>query len=75
MMTEHRDIYGQIHPVETPNLLKESLKEFETEVEQIKPEKSASLRMAQQKCPQLLTDDFKLMFLRCECFRVKVGLR
>ncbi|CAB9525219.1 Transfer protein [Seminavis robusta] len=72
------DIYGQVHPVETPALLDEAIEEFDRQVlvllEEEEEDNTAKtvvhLRQAQEKCPELLTRDFKLMFLRCDCFRV-----
>ena len=70
-MTEP-DQYGQAHPIETQDVVIHSLKEFEAAVEAIPAKDKPSLTEAQQKCPQLLTDDFKLQFLRCEVFNEKV---
>jgi len=66
------DIYGQVHPTETPELLKQKLAEFDADVKKLPKDKTTSLIIAQKKCPDLLTDAFKLQFLRCEVFRTKV---
>lgn len=66
------DIYGQVHPRESPALVEEKLWEFDAEVGNLPKEKRISLTLAQERCPQLLTNTFKLQFLRCEVFRVKV---
>lgn len=60
------DQYGQVHPIETKELIARKLQEFEKCVEAI--QKKRCLLQAQQRCPELLTADFKLMFLRCDCF-------
>jgi hypothetical protein len=67
------DIYGQIHPNETPSLVEEKLEEFDNAVAKIPQDEKANLWEAERKCPHLLTDDFKLMFLRCEVFNVDVS--
>jgi hypothetical protein len=72
-MTEP-DIYGQCHPMETEELIQTKLKEFEAVLLTLPTTQTASLAMAQAKCPELLDTDFKVMFLRCEVFNVKVSL-
>jgi len=66
------DIYGQLHPVETPELIARKREELEAEIAKLADKKN--LEEAQKKCPQLLTDDFKLMFLRCEVFNADVSV-
>mmetsp|Transcript_30688 Transcript_30688/g.70238 ORF Transcript_30688/g.70238 Transcript_30688/m.70238 type:complete len:138 (+) Transcript_30688:53-466(+) len=68
-----RDLYGQRHPVETDEIVSRKLKEFEEEVKNIPDEEKSCLLQAQERCPQLLTDGFKLMFLRSEVFHIDVG--
>lgn len=67
------DQYGQVHPEETPEMIKTKLAAFNDEVDKLPEEAKKDLLTAQQKCPQLLTDDFKLMFLRCEVFNADVS--
>lgn len=62
------DVYGQVHPTETPQLISSKLKQFEKELEKLSDEDTHWARQAKQKFPQLCKDDFKLMFLRCEVF-------
>ena len=68
------DVYGQVHPHETPELIAEKLVALDAEVGNLPKDKKISLMMAQERCPQLLTNAFKLQFLRCDVFRVKVSL-
>ena len=68
------DEYGQVHPHETPELIQSKLKEFEEELAKIDDETRASADQAKAKCADgMLTDDFKLMFLRCEIFNADVS--
>lgn len=66
------DIYGQVHPIETQDLIQTKLKEFQDHVSQI-PDKTALMK-ALEKCPDQLTDEFKIMFLRAEVFNADVSV-
>ncbi|KAL7572903.1 hypothetical protein ACA910_004548 [Epithemia clementina (nom. ined.)] len=73
------DQYGQLHPIETPELIARKRVEFEEHLQHILASSSSfrteleGLKQAQEKCPQLLTDDFKLIFLRCEVFNADLA--
>ena len=67
------DVYGQRHPIETDKLLRNALRDFDYRLQNNVPDtKKKSVLDAQKKCPDLVNDSFKLMFLRCECFKVDV---
>jgi hypothetical protein len=67
------DRYGQIHPIETEDLIQNTLRDFDNVLNHHIPVmKTKHVNDARCKCPELLTDSFKLMFLRCECFKVDV---
>jgi hypothetical protein len=68
------DIYGQVHLNETPELIAQKQAEFETEIEKLAAHTKENLRQAEERCPELLTHNFKLMFLRCEVFNADVSL-
>jgi CRAL/TRIO domain len=65
------DVYGQVHPIESDELVQRKLQELETHLAEI-AQKPAYVE-AQTKCPQLLSNDFKLVFLRCEQFNAKLA--
>jgi hypothetical protein len=65
---EGPDQYGQVHPVESCQLIATKILEMEKEVTKMSTSMKGCLLQAQQRCPELLTNDFKLMFLRCELF-------
>ena len=67
------DAYGQVHPVETPQLVADSLRKFEVELLNLPPIDLQSVELAQKNCPELLTEDFKLVFLRSEVFNADVS--
>ena len=67
------DQYGQVHPDETPELIKSKLMDLAVELDKIPNDKKDAFEQAKVKCPEQLTDDFKLMFLRCEVFKVDVS--
>ena len=69
------DQYGQLHPNETAELVESKLKAFEEEVKKLSDDDTKNLKEAQEKCPELLTDQFKLMFLRCEVFNADVSIQ
>jgi hypothetical protein len=67
------DIYGQKHPIETNEMRRKALRDFDDLLQDHIPNnKKKSVLDAQRNCPELLTDSLKLMFLRCECFKVEV---
>jgi hypothetical protein len=69
------DVYGQLHPVETPELLKRKQKEFEEEMEKLSADEKKNILLAHEKCPELVADDFKLMFLRCEVYNADLAAK
>jgi hypothetical protein len=71
---------GQIHPNETPELIAQKMIEMESEIEKLTiaanpntKQNCLQLKEAQERCPEILSDDFKLMFLRCEVFNANVS--
>lgn len=70
--TEKTDIYGQSHPEETRELIEEKLVAFNTALEKIPKAEKENVCEAEVKCPELLDNDFKLIFLRCEVFDAEV---
>jgi hypothetical protein len=73
-----RDVYGQLHPLESRELVQDKLAEFDALLKEItekeENETSKSLLQATEKCPNLLTSDFKLIFLRCELFNADAAV-
>ena len=72
--TKFADQYGQSHVVETTDMKAKALIELEQELDNIPKEDKEYLNEAKEKCPDQLTDDFKLMFLRCDQFNIKVHI-
>jgi hypothetical protein len=69
------DDYGQVHAIETDADVAKKLDEFEAElarrIREADATTAAGWLLAQQHCPNLVNDDdHKLMFLRCEVYRV-----
>ena len=69
------DQYGQLHPVETEELLARKQVEFHEEIQKLPSKDRQGLIQAEEKCPELLTDKFKLMFLRAEVFNADVSTK
>jgi hypothetical protein len=67
------DQYGHLHPIETPDLVRSKLKDLEVEIAKLDKEVKEAYHEAQTKCPDLITDEFKLIFLRCELFNAEVS--
>lgn len=68
-------LYGQTPtPTETPSLIEESMSSFREMLEMDNDENS-SWRLAEERCPNECRDEFKLVFLRCEVFRVKLAVK
>ncbi|EEC50197.1 predicted protein [Phaeodactylum tricornutum CCAP 1055/1] len=65
----------RIQKEEPRALLTKSLYKFEQEVEALSEERKKYLRQAETTCPEMLHDDFKLMFLRTEQFNVELAAR
>ena len=78
LSTEASDLevlYGQTPtPTETPSLIEESMKTFKELLAEEEDEES-NWRLAEKRCPDECTDDFKLIFLRCEVYRVELAVK
>lgn len=74
MMTSglFKEIYGQKPAMpETTEIVKEGIVGMKAELEEIADSKKSAFKKASSKCPELLTDEFMLMFLRCDLFDTK----
>ena len=67
------DKYGQRYPIENDTLIELELANFEYQSKLLDSAEKVALTEATRRCPELLTKEFKLMFLRCECFNAKVS--
>jgi CRAL/TRIO domain len=67
------DVYGQIHPIETPELIEVSLIGFEDELRLLPTEQTLYAYEAEIKCPTLAQRDLKIAFIRTESFQVKAA--
>ena len=67
------DVYGQVHPVETDEMVAQKLAAFEEELQKLPEDAKKSLKQAEEKCPELINKEFKLMFLRAEVFNADVS--
>ena len=70
---DEEDVYGQVHPFETPELIASTQREFESELRSLPCSETFYVEEAEDRCPELLTNDFKLLFLRSERFCAKVS--
>jgi len=68
------DVYGQVHPVETPELIQTKLIDLQKELAQLPDEKTVAWKQAQKECPTLVNEDFMLQFLRCEVYNTDVSV-
>ena len=73
MQLTEEDIYGQRHPIESSVLIPAKLEALRKEMEQLSDQDADGWKQAKVKCPELLDDDFLIMFLRCEVFVVSVS--
>lgn len=69
------DVYGQVHPEETDEMITEKLQAFEAELEKLPEDSKKSMLEAQEKCPDQTTKEFKLMFLRSEVFNADLAAK
>lgn len=69
------DVYGQKHPLETPELIQRKLHELDLEIAKIAPNNKKHLLEAERRCPKLLSDEFKLKFLRTDVFEADKAAR
>ena len=68
------DIYGQKHAIETPDLIQDSLVLLENEIWNLSGQDQATLVRASIDCPEIFeSKEHRLMFLRCEQFKVDVS--
>lgn len=66
------DNYGQVHSIETPELITAALDAIDEELSHISDPEKESYLLAVQNCPDIvLSKEHRLLFLRCEVFRVK----
>lgn len=63
------DIYGHRHPIETPQLVEQKLKELDKALEEVEVADKEHFSKALEETEETNTS-FKLKFLRCEQFRV-----
>ncbi|KAL7526693.1 hypothetical protein ACHAXR_001604, partial [Thalassiosira sp. AJA248-18] len=67
-------IYGQrLQPDETSEFLSKSHAALLDELEKLPDEKKAGWLKAKEKCPTLVGEEHRLMFLRCEVFNEKLA--
>ena len=68
------DMYGQKHAIESSKCVSDSLRLLEREITKLPDDIRAGLDQAAIFCPELLTKEHKIMFLRCEQFKADVSV-
>jgi len=67
-------MYGQRHPLETPELINDSLELLVEELWKLPDEDQSGTQKASIRCPDIIeSKEHRLMFLRCEQFNVDVS--
>lgn len=67
-------IYGQkLQPEETPEFLSKSHEALLEELDKLPDEAKAGWLRAKERCQDLVGEEHRLMFLRCEVFNTEVG--
>ena len=68
------NIYGQrSQPEETPDFLSKAHTKLLSELDKLNSEIKAGWNKANEKCPQLVNEEHRLMFLRCELFNEELA--
>lgn len=73
------DIYGQVHPIETAELVERKYREFQTELSKVVEENvdfaTNNLQKAMKLCPECFTYEFQVKFLQCEVYNVRLAIK
>lgn len=73
--TTVRDMYAQVHPIETPELIATGLAKLQKELNLLPAKDTAVFHRATIESPELVDDAHRLMFLRCELFNADLAAR
>jgi CRAL/TRIO domain len=67
------DVYGQIHPIETPEMIENAHQELDIEITKLPQGQQNAIQLAERTCPEIASLPFRLAFLRAEVFNAKLA--